>query len=118
MRSGGYRSLPRGYTIFFVSATSHRDLNLGAGLAYKIDSPDLHSLHGQLRTHFLEVLTLQDRQPYRPHVTIMNKSTLENARTLLKLLSEDFQPFTVRGVGLDVWTYLGGPWRLARSLAF
>lgn len=33
------------------------------------------------------------------------------SKQLLVELSRSFEPFRLTGVGLDVWIYLGGPWR-------
>jgi 2'-5' RNA ligase len=86
-------------------------INLGAGVAYKAESQNLHMLHKNLRTSFLKDLTPQDQQPLRPHITIMNKSTSEHSRALLALLSKGFDPFIAKAIGLYVWVYMGGPWQ-------
>jgi hypothetical protein len=86
-------------------------INLGAGVAYKADSEDLYRLHQHLCKLFLKDLTLQDQQPLRPHITVMNKSTPERARTLKDILNRDFKPFMASAIGLDLWFYLGGPWQ-------
>jgi len=93
-------------------------MNLGAGVAYRVDSPQLRSLHKLLSVQFREVLILQDRQGFRPHITIMNKRTPEAARELLKKMESDFRPFTAKAIGLDLWTYLGGPWRHEQTYFF
>jgi hypothetical protein len=41
-------------------------INLGAGVAYRIESPELLALHKLLSVQFREVLILQDRQGFRP----------------------------------------------------
>ncbi|WDF54265.1 2'-5' RNA ligase family protein [Mucilaginibacter sp. KACC 22063] len=84
--------------------------NLGAGVAYKIESDALQDLHRQLSACFKDELIPQDRQRYRPHITIQNKVTLEQAKALIEKLNADFEPFEITGIGLDLWTYRGGPW--------
>lgn len=93
-------------------------MNLGAGVAYRLEGPELKILHAFLSKHFKSALIPQDQQGFRPHVTIMNKTTPEAARTLIADLSLDFEPFSVRATGLELWTYLGGPWRHERSFLF
>jgi hypothetical protein len=93
-------------------------MNLGAGVAYRIESAEISALHKSLRSHFLEILILQDLHGFRPHITIFNKSTLEKARTLIAELSPGFQPFHIQAIGLDLWTYLNGPWQYQRSYLF
>ena len=93
-------------------------MNLGAGVAYRIDSPDLRSLHRSLSSHFRDRLTPQDKQGFRPHITIMNKTTPEIARALIADLTLNFKSFTIQATGLDLWTYLNGPWRHERIFLF
>jgi 2'-5' RNA ligase len=85
--------------------------HLGFGVAYRIDSAALQLLHQQLGQHFQESLIPQDRQPFRPHVVIQNKVTPEASKQLMAELTDSFEPFTVRAIGLDLWIYLDGHWR-------
>lgn len=93
-------------------------MNLGAGVAYRLESPELKTLYTSLRTHFKNVLIPQDQHGFRPHITIMNKTTPEDARALIAKLSSDFEPFIIHAVGMELWTYLGGPWRFERHFPF
>ena len=88
-------------------------MNLGAGVAYRLESGVLVDLYKQFSLQFTSVLILQDRQGFRPHVSIQNKTTPQTANTLIAELSTTFTPFTVKGIGLDLWIYEGGPWRHA-----
>lgn len=92
--------------------------NLGAGVAYKVESEALQDLHRQLSACFKDELIPQDRQRYRPHITIQNKVTPEQAKALIEKLNADFEPFEIQGVGLDLWTYLGGPWQFEAFYPF
>lgn len=92
--------------------------NLGAGAAYRLPSQELMALRDSLKQHFTEKLTPQDQQGFRPHITIQNKVLPAQASALLATLSETFQPFLVQALGLDVWTYLVGPWRHELSIPF
>ncbi|UOE52848.1 2'-5' RNA ligase family protein [Mucilaginibacter sp. SMC90] len=93
-------------------------MNLGAGVAYRAESSELNLLHKLLSTHFKNKLIPQDLQGFRPHITIMNKTTPERTRALIKELSVSFEPFSVDILGIDIWQYLGGPWQHKRSYAF
>ena len=93
-------------------------ISLGAGVAYRIESGILNDMHRQLATHFAPVLIAQDRQKFRPHITIMNKSTPQKAAELLKKLNAGFEPFSIRATGLELWTYMGGPWQHERVFSF
>ena len=91
---------------------------LGRGVAYALESPALTALRAGLARDWDGWLTPQDRQGYRPHVTVQNKATPEAARALHAKLQAAFAPFTVRAEGLDVWRYLGGPWELVSRHPF
>jgi len=86
---------------------------LGSGVAYKIHSQELNSLREQLRMRFYPYLNAQDKQGFRPHITVQNKVNADTARILLRKLTSEFRPFMVQAVGLDLWHYLGGPWKHA-----
>ncbi len=101
---------------FTVSATGLH--SLGRGTAFRLDSEHLIRLRGTLARRWEDQLTAQDRQGFRPHVTIQNKVTAEAAKRLLGLLSAEFSPFQVTAVGLGLWRYRGGPWDAAGSFAF
>jgi 2'-5' RNA ligase len=91
---------------------------LGRGVAYRLASPALEQLHGQLATAFSTWLTPQDRAPFRPHITIQNKADPADARVLLERLQLEFEPFDIVAGGLLVWRYLGGPWEPAARVGF
>jgi len=85
-------------------------INLGAGVAYRLESKELKEIHQILRGDLIDVLSPQDKQGFRPHITIQNKTTPAASKALLEELTADFKPFTVQAMGLDLWEYLGGPW--------
>lgn len=85
--------------------------HLGAGVAFAIDSPALAALRAELKQAFLPWLNPQDMQGWKPHVTIQNKVARAKADDLHQSLSATFQPWHVQIIGVDLWAYLGGPWR-------
>ena len=92
--------------------------SLGKGVAYTLRSPELMDLFDELAREFRDSLTPQDRQKFSPHVVVQNKVTPEKARALLAKLQAGFKPFTVHATGLQLWNYLGGPWKLAQEFLF
>ncbi|RYX99323.1 2'-5' RNA ligase family protein [bacterium] len=94
-----------------ISGTVTSLKNIGNGVAYFLDIPALNKLHIYLQKAFNSQLILQDKQGIRPHVTIQNKVTPEEARKLLEHLTKSFKPFQVSIEGLDLWHYLSGPWQ-------
>jgi hypothetical protein len=87
-------------------------------VAYVLSSPDLSDVHAALRARWLPQLTAQDRQPLRPHVTVQNKVSPEQARATLGQLTARPLPATVTGCGIGVWWYRGGPWEPVRTAPF
>ncbi|MCY7273054.1 MAG: 2'-5' RNA ligase family protein [Phormidesmis sp. CAN_BIN44] len=92
--------------------------SLGGGVAIEIESPGLIQLQHYLAQGWNDWLTKQDRQGYRPHVTIQNKVTADEARHLYDRLSSEWQPLNAHGEGLLLWHYKGGPWELAHEFDF
>jgi len=99
-----------------VSVTGLRFL--GRGVAYVLDAPGLTAFRGRLAREFASVLTAQDAQGWRPHVTIQNKVAVGVARALLAEREAAFAPFTFTAPGLVLWRYLGGPWERRAAFAF
>ncbi|HEY6747966.1 MAG TPA: 2'-5' RNA ligase family protein [Mycobacteriales bacterium] len=83
---------------------------LGRGVAYRLRSAELAAVHARLRARWEPWLTRQDAQPFRPHVTVQNKVTPEQARETLARLEAGFVPGEVTATGLALWAYAGGPW--------
>ena len=95
-----------------------RPMLLGRGVAYRLRSAPLARLHAALAASWAGWLTAQDRQGYRPHLTIQNKVTPEAARALHARLLQGFQPYEMQATGLRLWRYLGGPWQEAGRFDF
>jgi hypothetical protein len=85
-------------------------ISLGAGVAYRIESPALEDIRDSLAEAFAPMLMPQDRAGWRPHVTIQNKVLPAEAKELQRALEADFRPRPVAIAGLASWHYLGGPW--------
>ena len=85
-------------------------LNLGRGVAIRIESPALEAIRADLADAFAGLLTPQDQAGWRPHVTIQNKVAPAEARALLAALQPGFIARPVAIAGLAAWWYRGGPW--------
>jgi 2'-5' RNA ligase len=101
---------------FPINVTGLR--SLGRGVAYTLAAPALATLRATIATLWHGHLTPQDRQGWRPHVTIMNKATPAEAASLLATMTAAFTPFAVRAEGLLLWHYQGGPWTPAGHFPF
>lgn len=91
---------------------------LGRGVALEVDCPELIHLRQQLADRWQDELTRQDQQRYHPHITIQNKVSPNEARSVYEQLATDWQPCTGCSEGLLLWYYKGGPWELVEEFAF
>ena len=92
--------------------------HLGAGVAFNIDSPELHHIRARMKSVFTPWLGSQDMQKWQPHITIQNKVTKTAADSLYGLLQENFVSSSIKIDGVDLWRYLGGPWQIETSATF
>jgi 2'-5' RNA ligase len=114
--SADVREICREHEPLTLAATGLRFL--GRGVAYELSTPELSALRRELTRGWEPWLSAQDRQGFKPHVTVQNKVSPEQARVLYQELQASFAPFEVRGVGLSLWRYLGGPWEEAGTYLF
>lgn len=92
--------------------------SLGRGVAFAVQCAPLATLRATLARMWHETLTPQDRQGWRPHITVQNKATAQEAAALLSLLQAEFSPFTVPVEGMHLWRYDGGPWHHLATFPF
>ena len=92
--------------------------SLGRGAAYVLDSPGLAAVRGVLAEAWRPWLTPQDRQPFRPHITVQNKVDAETARATVSALAAAFVPLSTSCQGLKLWRYVGGPWEALATFLF
>jgi 2'-5' RNA ligase len=90
---------------------------LGRGVAYRLQSAELLSLHRRLRSQWQQQLSQQDRQGFRPHITVQNKVSPAAAANTLAALRERFVPFEITAHALRLWRYDGGPWTYRERFA-
>jgi 2'-5' RNA ligase len=90
----------------------------GHGVAIEVVSAELQILHARLAACFSAWLTLQDRQHFRPHVTIQNKVSAQQARELFDSLAPQWDMPSGRAAGLLLWEYKGGPWLAMEEFSF
>ena len=100
------------------TATLSGLIHLGRGVAYQLHAPELLALRMELAECFAGLLTAQDQQTPRLHVTIQNKVVPKEAKRLFDELSAEFEsrPFAIHGIALHY--YLDGPWQDIGSWPF
>jgi 2'-5' RNA ligase len=91
---------------------------LGRGVAFRVEAPALAPLREGIARRFAARLTPQDRETFRPHVTIQNKVPPGEAKRTLAELAATFAPFEATAEGLQLWRYRGGPWAPLGAFAF
>ncbi|WP_337270703.1 2'-5' RNA ligase family protein [Oryzifoliimicrobium ureilyticus] len=85
--------------------------HLGSGVAFQIASGILTELRAALKNKLGAWPGPQDQQKFQPHITIQNKVARSKADKLFFELRESYQPRSILITGIDLWSYLNGPWR-------
>jgi 2'-5' RNA ligase len=95
-----------------------RLMSLGQGVALEIESPGLTAIRAYVAEAMWGQLMPQDQAAWRPHITIQNKVTPTEARTLIQAMEADFRPRPIEITGLAAYWYRGGPWEPIASWSF
>ena len=90
---------------------------LGRGTALGVEAPGAAALRARLAAAFAPWLTPQDRQGWRPHLTVQNWVAPAEARALQATLAAR-PPLAGIATGLDLWRYRGGPWEALAQVPF
>lgn len=91
-------------------------MSLGRGVALRVRSPGLEAIRSELQAAFAGLLTPQDAGGWRPHITLQNKVTPQEAKRTLDEVRAGFRPQPLGLKGLAAFWYRGGPWEpLCRS---
>ena len=93
-------------------------MDLGGGVAFRVESVDLDRMRRELVDHFHGLLGAQDAGGWRPHVTIQNKVAPKESRALIGRLQAGFRPRPLAIGGLGLHRYLGGPWERLAAYPF
>jgi 2'-5' RNA ligase superfamily len=93
-------------------------MNLGRGVAYRIDSPALMAIRDALAERFHGILIPQDQARPRLHITVQNKVEPHISKALFCELSAQFTPRSVTITGLSAFYYRGGPWEAIQTWPF
>lgn len=95
-----------------------RLMRLGKGTALAVHSPAMVKFHAEIQERMHGLLTPQDAQPLRLHITIQNKVTPQAARALQEELEPQLQPVDFRFKGFGLYAWEEGLWRPLRTIAF
>lgn len=100
------------------AATLSEPMKLGRGVALRVRSEELSRVRERLAQAFEGYLLPQDRQGWRPHVTIQNKAAPAAANALYSEIARNWQSRPLAIMGLAAWWYRDGPWELASRHRF
>lgn len=93
-------------------------MKLGQGTALAVSSPETIALHARIAERMHGLLTRQDGQPLRLHITIQNKVKPEAARALQAELAPQLRPIDFRFSGFGLYGWEDGLWRPIREFPF
>lgn len=101
-----------------VDAKLDRVISLGGGTALAIESDGMLQIRRLIADHFHGLLTAQDQDQPRLHITIQNKVSSAAAKALQGELADIFAPRDFTFHGLELHRYVGGPWKNLGKFAF
>ena len=84
--------------------------SLSASADAPVDTAKVEKVRAAIADHFHGALTAQDQHPPRLHITIQNKVTPQEARTLQAELGPALIPLEFRFTGLGLHLYRGPDW--------
>ena len=97
-------------------------MDLGKGTAIALEAPQLLALRTIIAEHFHGSLTAQDLYEPRPHITIQNKVTKDEARALQASLAPELSVWAAKDrfafPALELHHYRGGPWERVKTCTF
>ncbi|MEJ2869288.1 2'-5' RNA ligase family protein [Actinomycetospora sp. OC33-EN08] len=91
---------------------------MGRGVGLRLRSRELEDVREEIARPFRDDLTDQDARRWRPHVTIQNKVTPDEARRTLETVRESHTRRDTHVETLALWHYRGGPWAAAGEYRF
>lgn len=92
-------------------------MRFATGGAFRVESAGLSRLRAVVAERFEAVLTRQDSQPFRAHVTYQNKVDPKLARHTFAQVERAFEPFPCAVAAIEMWFWRGGPWEAAGRVA-
>ena len=101
-----------------MPARADRMMFMGRGSSILIECDPLRDFRARLGNIWQHQLIPQDKQGWRPHVTVQNKVEPPQARRLHRHLSARFKPCTIHVCGLRFFRYDYGPWTLIAEVPF
>ena len=93
-------------------------MNMGRGTAIAVESPQMLSIRQAIADRFHGTLTSQDQHKPRLHITVQNKVSPDDAKTLQRELEPQVERREFAFPALELHIYRGGPWEFVKRWAF
>lgn len=93
-------------------------MKLDNGTAVGVRCPEMLELHSVIADRMHGLLTHQDAQPLRLHITIQSGVTTHQAREVQSLLRSQIRPSKFKFRGLAVHAWEAGHWRFIKNVNF
>jgi 2'-5' RNA ligase len=93
-------------------------MDFGKGTAIAIECRAMVMLHGEIAQRLHGLLTAQDAQPLRLHVTVQNKVTPQEAKALQAELAQTLVARSFRFKGFGLYGWHDGLWNPKREFPF
>ncbi|MEZ5744667.1 MAG: 2'-5' RNA ligase family protein [Sphingomonadaceae bacterium] len=93
-------------------------MKLGKGTALDVESPGVVELHGVIQDRMDGLMTKQDEQKLRLHITIQNKVSPEEAKALQAALEPTLEHKQFRFYGFGLYYYVDGLWDHRKTFPF
>ena len=91
---------------------------LQSGTAIAVHSPAMVALHAEIAERLLGLLTWRDQPPPRLHITVQNKVSAHEARSLQDTLRPAIAPRRFRFHGFGLYSWHDGLWNPIREFVF
>lgn len=88
------------------------------GVAVFLQSPQLAALRQLLASEWRPWLVGQDLSRFQPHVTIQSNVAESTAQQTRRSVEAALTLKELRGIGLHLWRYRGGPWEDVQIFRF
>lgn len=91
---------------------------LERGVAIFLRSPQLGALRQGLAHEWWPWLGDKDKASFRPHITIQTNVDEAEAHRTRQAIGASYRPPRIKGIGLHLWRYRGGPWEHEQLFRF
>jgi hypothetical protein len=93
-------------------------VSVGNAVLYRLQSPELVQIHGQLQKKWKDLLVPEDIKELDPQIVIQERASEEESAELLIFLKQQFSSFPIKATALQLWAFDPGSWKLQCQFPF